>query len=70
MEPMFRADSHLSRLCEDALREAGEVSAAQEDVIRADLELRFEHAGKYVAYIDHYRVRNKISRLTPRSSRL
>ncbi len=61
---MSSADLSLRQLCEDALREAGDISAAQVDAIRADLELRFEHPGKYVAYIDRYQVRNKIRRLT------
>ncbi|NUQ62228.1 MAG: hypothetical protein HUU20_07055 [Pirellulales bacterium] len=61
---MSSAEVEFDQLCRDALREAGEISAAQRDAILADLRLRFEHPGQYVAYIDRCQVRNKISRLT------
>jgi hypothetical protein len=60
---MSSAELSLRQLCEDALREAGDISALQGDAIRADFQLRFEHPGKYVAYIDRYQVRNKTCRL-------
>ncbi|MGO8689625.1 MAG: hypothetical protein ACLQLG_08315 [Thermoguttaceae bacterium] len=61
---MSRAEIQFESLCQDALREAGEISAAQTDSILADLGLRFEHPGEYVAYIDHYQVKGRIRRLS------
>jgi len=63
-ETMSSAEVQFEQLCQVALREAGEVSAAQRDSILEDLALRFEHPGEYVAYIDHYRVRGRIRRLS------
>lgn len=61
---MSSAEAQFEQLCHDALREAGDVSAAQKDAIVADLGLRFEHPGEYVAYIDRYLVQNRIRRLS------
>jgi hypothetical protein len=60
---MASADLQLRQLCDDALRDAGDLSALQEDVIRADIELRYMHPGEYVAYIDEYREQDRICRL-------
>jgi hypothetical protein len=61
---MSTAEVQFEQICQEALRAAGEISAVQKDLILADLELRFEHPGEYVAYIDRYQIRDKIRRLT------
>lgn len=61
---MSSAEVAFDQFCQDALREAGEISAAQKDSILEDLGLRFEHPGEYVAYIDRYQIRNRIRRLS------
>ena len=61
---MSSAEALFEQLCQDALREAGDISAVQRDSILADLQLRFEHPGQYVAYIDRYEVRNRVRHLS------
>lgn len=50
-------------LLKEAVRAAGTLSAAEQDLIREDLRLRCELPGHYVAYFDHYRTCNGELRL-------
>lgn len=50
-------------LCEQALRDVGEVSAATKDRLIEDLCLRFEYPGQYAAYLDRFETAGKLRRL-------
>ena len=56
----------FDQLCHEALRQAGDVSSAVRDRVIADLRLRFEFPGQYVAYLDSYRTVNRLRRLQRR----
>ena len=56
----------FDQLCDEALRDAGELSAAVRDRLVEDLRLRFEHPGEYVAYLDRYKTVNRLRRLQRR----
>ncbi len=51
------------KLCRQAVRNAGEISAVQRDAILQGLRLRRRYPGEYVAYIDRYPARDKVRRL-------
>jgi hypothetical protein len=61
---MASTDVEFDQFCQQALEQAGDTSAAQRDAILADLRLRFEHPGEYIAYIDRYHIPNRIRRLS------
>jgi hypothetical protein len=46
------SDEQFEQLCEDALSAAGEVSPTARDALVADLRMRVEYAGEYVAYTE------------------
>jgi hypothetical protein len=56
----------FEQVCQEALQQAGDVSAAARDRVVEDLRLRFEYPGEYVAYLDSYRTINKLRRLQRR----
>jgi hypothetical protein len=53
----------LNELCEEALRNVGEASAATKDRLVEDLRLRFEYPGQYAAYLDRFETVSKLRRL-------
>jgi len=56
----------FDQLCREALEQAGDVSCAVRDRMIADLRLRFDYPGEYVAYLDKYKMVSKLRRLDRR----
>lgn len=56
----------FDQLCKEALQHAGDVSSAVRDRLLADLRQRFEFPGQYVAYLDEYRLVDRLRRLRRR----
>ncbi len=56
----------FEQLCQDALQQVGDMSAAARDRVIEDLRLRFEYPGQYVAFLDSYRTVDKLRRLRRR----
>ena len=50
----------FDQLCQETLRDVGEVSAAAKGCLIEDLRLRCECPGEYVAYLDNYKTVNKL----------
>lgn len=57
------ASVEFDELCEEALRDVGEASAATKDRLVEDLRLRFEYPSQYAAYLDRFETVGKIRRL-------
>lgn len=53
----------FNELCEEALRDVGQASAATKDRLVEDLRLRFEYPGQYAAYLDRFETVSKLQRL-------
>ena len=60
---MSTSSVKFEQLCDEALRQAGDLSAAARDRVVEDLRLRFEFPGEYVAYLDKYGTVNRLRHL-------
>lgn len=50
--------------CSQALKRAGELAPIGRDRIVADLRIRFDYRGEYVAYIDRFKIVERVRRLS------